>query len=600
MHHSRSIDRHIGRPNMSKVQVAALKTIEDNGHCVTPTDKTNRMTVFDKTFLAKKLDESVLNRNLFEPLSGDQSHKIEADANLIWSEIVCSRPSITDKQHDDFVKRHSRAPALKILLKDHKAGFPDCKVRTIQPVRGSAVENFDTLLGLIFGQCRRFHRYTVCNSVQFLERIKGLTVHTESIQFSMDIESMFPSLPTCERAVGVVEKHLNRHREHLNLFGLEVCDVISILRFVLRNIILESNGSAYRQLSGVGTGYHSSVGYAGIIVDEMVVEILQDFTRIEGFSVYVDDSWGIFNGPLEDLKVLQAQFNSYWEGLNFTMEVEDSSNSIVFLDLRIVRREDSLVTYFYRKDTHSGSYLHFSSHCPMVQKINIVRNEVRRIVGNCTHREDAEPHIKILRDNLLRSGYPDHFITKYIEEGLRGRAPAPLKQVEEDENLTVLAIPYISEAYTRVVKKEAERSGLKVRVLVKGHPTLKRRYHKPIKPQCVCEICQAGVPCDMRHVVYEAKCESCTESYIGVTTRPFKARWNEHERSIRLGNSTSALSDHLKVCDNKNKTICGFKWSVRDTARNYKDSFIREGVAIRLDQPKINRNTPAWVQYAMF
>ena len=331
----------------------------------------------------------------------------------------------------------------------------------------------------------------------------------------------------------------------------------------------------------------------------MLSDILPESPEVEGLSVYVDDSWGIFNGSLENLMTLHQKFNSYWEGLNFTIEVEDSSRSIVFLDLKIERREDRFVTYFYRKETHSGSYLHFSSHCPIVQKINIVRNEVRRIVGNCTHREDAEPHIRTLRENLLRSGYPDHFISKYVAEGLRGKTPPAPAQVSNND-LPVLAIPYISEAYTRVVKKEAERSGLKVRVLVKGHPTLKRRYHKPIKPPCTCEICQSGIPCNMRHVIYQAKCKSCSESYIGVTTRPFKARWQEHERSIRFEDTNSALSDHMKVCDNRDRTIHGYEWSIRDTARNYKDSFIREGVAIRQDLPKINRNTPAWVQYALF
>ena len=102
----------------------------------------------------------------------------------------------------------------------------------------------------------------------------------------------------------------------------------------------------------------------------------------------------------------------------------------------------------------------------------------------------------------------------------------------------------------------------------------------------------------MRHVVYRAECKGCSESYIGVTTRPFKARWQEHERSIRQNDGISALSEHLQKCNNPDNTIKGYTWSLRDTAQTYKDSFIREGVAIKIDRPQLNRNTPAWVQYA--
>ena len=73
--------------------------------------------------------------------------------------------------------------------------------------------------------------------------------------------------------------------------------------------------------------------------------------------------------------------------------------------------------------------------------------------------------------------------------------------------------------------------------------------------------------------------------------------------SIRLGDEKSALSTHLlgtednPPCRNPVRSIDGFSWKFLDRGKSYKDSFIREGVLIHTDRPKINRNVPGWVKY---
>ena len=131
------------------------------------------------------------------------------------------------------------------------------------------------------------------------------------------------------------------------------------------------------------------------------------------------------------------------------------------------------------------------------------------------------------------------------------------------------------------------------------------RFHRPLSPPCDCSICKLGIPCCPRDVVYDAECKFCCQHYNGGTTRPFATRCGEHEASIRLGNNKSALSDHLNIdtdqgqpaCQNPDRSIWGFNWKLLDKGRSFKDSFIREGVAINTNQPTINRNTPGWVKY---
>ena len=98
--------------------------------------------------------------------------------------------------------------------------------------------------------------------------------------------------------------------------------------------------------------------------------------------------------------------------------------------------------------------------------------------------------------------------------------------------------------------------------------------------------------------------QTLSQHYIGVTTRPFAKRFGEHEASIRLADNKSALSDHLNIdtvdqpaCQNAIRSIWGYDWNVLDRGDSYKDSFIREGVAINSNSPTINRNSPGWVKY---
>ena len=469
--------------------------------------------------------------------------------------------------------------------------------------RGSAIENFDILLGMILGQCRPFHSFNVANTDQFMTRMHTVPVNDSCLQFSLDIESMFPSLPTGPDAVQVVVDHLTRHRKELNLFGFEVRHVGRILRFVLDNIILKANGLLYRKLNGVGTGYHSSVAYAEIINHENFIKAIDVSTPMDGLSVYVDDCWALWNGTREQLDDFVAKLNSFWPGLKYVLTLEDDDKSIVFLDVRITRLDRSLKTVFYRKETHSGNYLHFTSHCPITQKMNIVRNETRRIIGNCTQRSDADSHLNDLRSNLRLSGYPEAFIRQHMQVAMSPN-PTETNRARVDDNLPIFSIPYVSEAFTRIVKKELSRNAIEARVVVKSAGNLQSRFHRALSPPCNCPICNAGIPCCARHVIYDAECKFCRQHYNGVTTRPFAKRFGEHEASIRFADNKSALSDHFNIdtedqtaCQNPDRSIWGYNWKVLDRGRTYKDSFIREGVAINSDNPTINRNAPGWVKY---
>ena len=54
---------------------------------------------------------------------------------------------------------------------------------------------------------------------------------------------------------------------------------------------------------------------------------------------------------------------------------ERPDHSIHFLDITISRTDQGLKYIFYQKSTNSGRYLHYTSHCAMSTKVNIIKSE---------------------------------------------------------------------------------------------------------------------------------------------------------------------------------------------------------------------------------
>ena len=73
-------------------------------------------------------------------------------------------------------------------------------------------------------------------------------------------------------------------------------------------------------------------------------------------------------------------------------------------------RASTLKYIFYQKSTNSGRYLHYTSHCAMSTKVNIIKSETRRVLSNCSDHADAYPFLEKIKGDFLSSGYPPNII----------------------------------------------------------------------------------------------------------------------------------------------------------------------------------------------
>ena len=84
-----------------------------------------------------------------------------------------------------------------------------------------------------------------------------------------------------------------------------------------------------------------------------------------------------------------------------------TSGSISFLHVLLTRELDgSLSTSIFRKPTHTGGYLSFSSHHPFSQKVSIARtlySRAEKIINNDSNRKSELSKVK---DTSQSNGFP--------------------------------------------------------------------------------------------------------------------------------------------------------------------------------------------------
>ena len=86
---------------------------------------------------------------------------------------------------------------------------------------------------------------------------------------------------------------------------------------------------------------------------------------------YVDDTIAVIK--LSSLVNVLSILNSFNQNIEFTYELEQNGK-IIFLDLMLIRMNDTLKTTIYRKTTHNGVHPHWNSFAPRTWKRGTVHS----------------------------------------------------------------------------------------------------------------------------------------------------------------------------------------------------------------------------------
>ena len=343
------------------------------------------------------------------------------------------------------------------------------------------------------------------------------------------------------------------------MFGFETHHIVAMLQFVVEHVYTTVIGSYYRQLHGVGTGYHSSGAFAEILVDFTYCTALQrtGITPIS-LSLYVDDAHSFWENDDLFMRIIE-ELNKVWSTMKFTFERANGDNELSFLDvLTRITAALKLEYEFYQKPTHSGRYLDYSSHCSTQTKLNIISTETRRVLNLCSSLELAWPHLEKIRDNFINSGYPPattsrvmmNAVSKTLYPTVKSSTGKDGNEKVKPDQKYILKVPYTNEATTRNLKKAIKTSGFNILLVTTPGEAVEDIVKTGLKHQfgtcsvCNCPLHKKDIDCKSQHVVYKAICRRCQKRYLGATARITLGRLNEHESSFRLLNNRTTLGEH--------------------------------------------------------
>ena len=139
----------------------------------------------------------------------------------------------------------------------------------------------------------------ISDSTDLLRKLSHATFPQDCLLSSADVTNMYPSIPISEGIQDVIRvtermKHLMLE-ETLTLLPL----ALSLLPFVLNNIIIEQEGKFFKQIRGCAMGTPVAVVFAVLVFEEHQFKVLTQLDRINAprpltLYQFIDDTFLTF------------------------------------------------------------------------------------------------------------------------------------------------------------------------------------------------------------------------------------------------------------------------------------------------------------------
>ena len=342
------------------------------------------------------------------------------------------------------------------------------------------------------------------------------------------MKSLFTSVPAKEATTAILET-ITSDSTFCERTKLAPRTLIALLNLCLTATNFKFRNEYYELTNGLAMGAPASPIIATIFMGKLEDRALATFDTPPRVWYRYVDVFSIVKRALVD-KLLQ-HLNSQHPSIQFTVEVE-KDGQLPYMDVTVSRDDQTnkLLTTVFRKPTHTGRYLHYTSHHPDSAKRSVVCSLAKRKKYITLSDQAVQAEEQQLRLDLTANGYPESVISK-CTSSQRAAPPKPI--VVDSRNGVAASIPYVkglSEAIRRFLATLGIRTAMRTNSL---KWTLMGRAKDAIP--------SAALP----GVVYAIGCKDCPQVYVGETMRTASQRTKEHKSHARLGHpELSAVAAH--------------------------------------------------------
>jgi hypothetical protein len=294
---------------------------------------------------------------------------------------------------------------------------------TLRPIVGghqSPTQRLSNLIdSLLKPLCTEVKSY-VRDDLDFLRHLPDTITPSDKL-VTMDVTNLYTNI-TSTLGLKALEYWINKHPEKINSrFKKEF--IIEASEIILKNNTFSFDEKHFEQIKGTAMGTKMAPTYAtltlGYLEETLYNKIrdqygpnISDNIR-KNWKRYLDDCfiiWKENDMPLEHFYQILQELDP---DINFTMQ--ESDQSISFLDVFITHHGESLSTDVYYKPTDTHQYLHFGSCHPRHTKRSIPYNLARRICTIVSDESKRTERLEEMHIYLTKQGYP----TKNIQDGIK-------------------------------------------------------------------------------------------------------------------------------------------------------------------------------------
>uniref|UniRef100_A0A1I7T7V9 GIY-YIG domain-containing protein n=1 Tax=Caenorhabditis tropicalis TaxID=1561998 RepID=A0A1I7T7V9_9PELO len=306
------------------------------------------------------------------------------------------------------------------------------------------------------------------------------------------------------------------------------------------------------------------------------------------FKRYIDD-YLIITDDRDTLDAIFRSLTSQDRHIKLTRETPNNG-WLPFLNCEIRQKGGIFETKWYKKPSNRNIMIKVESHHPIKQKTNIIKvmEKTASNMSSWQHRKEA---VSKTRSIIQKNGYTKEWIRKTKQKN-RDKQP----NYKQTENQTTLAVPFISDETSNIIRKSLKDMGVTARVVELKGKCLRDILVKNRGFENICERRNCRVypqtkigSCNIKGAIYRLKC-GCGEIYIGETGRPLAERINEHFRAAEKPLTQSYLnttwSKHAK--SHHNSDSLSLTLDIITTERNTTRRKALEATYIKDLDPKLN------------
>ena len=250
----------------------------------------------------------------------------------------------------------------------------------------------------------------VRDDIDFLKFIPK-QVHNNTKLVSFDIVNLYTNIPH-NLGREAISYWLDKNPELLPS-RFDKTFIIDSLTIILENNNFSFNNKYYNQIKGTAMGTKVAPTYACLVLGYLESNLYQKLENkdkslaadvFKQWKRYIDDCFIFWERSFEDLQTFANILNSLHKDITFKMTV--SEYELPFLDILIIKRDQTIVTDIFYKITDSKQYLNFKSCHPKHTKINIPFSLARRICTIVSDKALLRQRLSELANILLKRKYP--------------------------------------------------------------------------------------------------------------------------------------------------------------------------------------------------